>query len=651
MHVNLLFKKIATLLPCLLLAVAINAQTVTKTFRETPLKKVLEEIEKQTGYSILFESDKVDVRKSVTASFKNEPLRSVLNQVLDKSLRYSVNSGGKLVTISRRTSAPENTPDKMLTFSGTVISSADNQPIVGASVYVEDTTYGTTTDINGNYSITVPASTKQVTISFLGYDTKKIPVTDTQLFKLIILSDATNKLEDVVVVGFGVQKKESLVGAVQSVRPSDLHASSSNLSTSFSGKIAGVISVQKSGEPGADGASFWIRGISTFGSGQSPLLILDGVEITNQMLNNIPPETIESFSVLKDATATALYGSRGANGVMIITTKNGRDSEKMTINVRAEFGMSAPTRVPKIADGVTFMETYNEACITRGDTPRYSNEKIMGTRLGLDPYVYPNVDWYDMLFKNSTFNQNFNFNMTGGAKKLDYFLNASAFNENGIMRAPSSSKFNTNINSQKYLFQANVSADATRTTRISLKMNTQLHYSHGPIESVGTLFNYALSALPCEFPAVLPGEETDTFVRFGTANAWDGNTFVNPYAQLCRGYSDKFRGHFTSALTVNQDLGFITEGLSLTGMATFYNRVYSAVNRSFTPFLYQLTDYDVDPDGVYSYTSTSTNTGTTYLGTSRGRDGYRELAFQVKLDYARTFNKKHDVGVTFVYHQ
>ncbi|MFR6633933.1 MAG: TonB-dependent receptor plug domain-containing protein [Alistipes onderdonkii] len=190
------------------------------------------------------------------------------------------------------------------------------------------------------------------------------------------------------------------------------------------------------GEPGADGASFWIRGISTFGSGQSPLLILDGVEITNQMLNNIPPETIESFSVLKDATATALYGSRGANGVMIITTKNGRDSEKMTINVRAELGVSAPTRIPKIADGVTFMETYNEARTTRGENPRYTREKIMGIKLGLDPYVYPNVDWYDMLFKSSTFNQNFNFNMTGGAKKIDYFLNASAFNENGIMRAP-----------------------------------------------------------------------------------------------------------------------------------------------------------------------------------------------------------------------
>ena len=537
-----------------------------------------------------------------------------------------------------------------MTVAGTVISSADNQPIVGANIYVEGTNVGTTTDAGGNYKLTVPASAKTVTVSFLGYDTKKISVRDIHLFKLITLADASNKLEDVVVVGFGVQKKESLVGAVQSVKPSDLQTSSSNLSTSFSGKIAGVIAVQKSGEPGADGANFWIRGISTFGSGQSPLLILDGVEITNQMLNNIPPETIESFSVLKDATATALYGSRGANGVMIITTKNGRDSEKMTINLRAEFGASAPTRVPKVADGITYMETFNEARTTRGEKPYYSNEKIMGTKLGLDPYVYPNVDWYDMLFKDCTFNQNFNFNMTGGAKKIDYFLNASVYNENGIMRKPEASKFDTNINAQKYLFQANVSADATKTTRVSLKMNTQLHYRHAPIQSVSDLFAYAMTGMPCEFPATLPGEESDTFVRFGTNNAWNSGFFTNPYAQLCRGYGDQFRGHFTSALTVNQNLDFITKGLSATGMATFYNRVYSAVYRSFTPFMYQLTDYNIDEAGNYSYTSNSTNTGTTYLGTTRGKDGYRELAFQAKIDYARTFGK-HDVGATIVYMQ
>ena len=651
MHVNLLFKKIAALIPCLLLTVALNAQTVTKAFRSVPLKTVLEEVERQTGYSILFENEDVDVSRPVTATFKDATLQTVLDTVLDKSLRYTVKGGGKLVTISRRSpvSAP-TAPNGEMTVAGTVISSADNQPIVGANIYVEGTNVGTTTDAGGNYKLTVPASAKTVTISFLGYDTKKISVRDLHLFKLITLADASNKLEDVVVVGFGVQKKESLVGAVQSVKPSDLQTSSSNLSTSFSGKIAGVIAVQKSGEPGADGANFWIRGISTFGSGQSPLLILDGVEITNQMLNNIPPETIESFSVLKDATATALYGSRGANGVMIITTKNGRDSEKMTINLRAEFGASAPTRVPKVADGITYMETFNEARTTRGETPYYSNEKIMGTKLGLDPYVYPNVDWYDMLFKDCTFNQNFNFNMTGGAKKIDYFLNASVYNENGIMRKPEASKFDTNINAQKYLFQANVSADATKTTRVSLKMNTQLHYRHAPIQSVSDLFAYAMTGMPCEFPATLPGEESDTFVRFGTNNAWNSGFFTNPYAQLCRGYGDQFRGHFTSALTVNQNLDFITKGLSATGMATFYNRVYSAVYRSFTPFMYQLTDYNIDEAGNYSYTSNSTNTGTTYLGTTRGKDGYRELAFQAKIDYARTFGK-HDVGATIVYMQ
>lgn len=651
MHVNLRFKRIAASTLCLLLAGLVHAQTVTKTFRDVPLKTVLEEVERQTGYSFLFENEEVDVNRPVTATFSDATIQTVLDRVLDKSLRYSVNGGGKLVTISRRsqTQTPPQS-DKALTLSGTVISSADNQPIVGANIFVEGTTIGTTSDIHGNYTLSVPPATKTVTVSFLGYDTKKIAVKDIHLFKLVTLADASNKLEDVVVVGFGVQKKESLVGAVQSVKPSDLQTSSSNLSTSFSGKIAGVIAVQKSGEPGADGASFWIRGISTFGSGQSPLLILDGVEITNQMLNNIPPETIESFSVLKDATATALYGSRGANGVMIITTKSGRDSEKMTINLRAEFGASAPTRVPEVADGITYMETFNKARTTRGEQPYYSKEKIMGTKLGLDPYVYPNVDWYDMLFKDCTFNQNFNFNMTGGAKKIDYFLNASVYNENGIMRKPEASKFDTNINAQKYLFQANVSADATKTTRVSLKMNTQLHYRHAPIQSVSDLFAYAMTGMPCEFPATLPGESSDTFVRFGTNNAWNSGFFTNPYAQLCRGYGDQFRGHFTSALTVNQNLDFITKGLSATGMATFYNRVYSAVYRSFTPFMYQLTDYNIDEAGNYSYTSNSTNTGTTYLGTTRGKDGYRELAFQAKIDYSRTFGK-HDVGATIVYLQ
>lgn len=645
------------MLLCLLLGGVVHAQTVTRTFRNVPLKTVLEEVEQQTGYRFLFENEEVDVTKPVTAAFTEASIETVLSRVLDKSLRCSVNKAGKLVTITRRpqTQAPPQTDKGKLTLSGTVISSADNQPLVGASIVAEGTLIGTITDIHGNYTLTIPSTVKTVSVSFLGFDTKKIAVKDIHLFKLIVLADASNKLEDLVVVGFGAQKKESLVGAVYSVKPGELYTPSSNLSTSFAGKIAGVIAVQKSGEPGADGANFWIRGISTFGSGQSPLLILDGVEITSEMLNNIPPETIQSFSVLKDATATALYGSRGANGVMIITTKNGRDSEKMRINLRAESGVSAPTRVPKVADGITFMEAFNEACINRGQEPFYGEEKIEGTKLGLDPYIYPNVDWYGLMFKDFTFNQNFNFNMTGGAKKIDYFLNASIHNENGIMRAPESSKFNTNINAQKYLFQANVSANATETTRISLKMNSSLYYRHAPYEQVSYLFKSALLGMPCEFPATLPGEPSDDFVRFGTNDGWIAGPFINPYAKLCRGYGDRFHGHFTSALTADQKLDFITKGLRLTGMATFYNRVYSAVYHTFVPFMYKLTDHEIDDDGNYNYISEAVNTdGTTYLNTEcsdgRKEKNYRELAFQVKLDYTRSFGK-HDVGATLVYLQ
>ena len=470
---------------------------VTIDAADASIREILESIEAQSDLRFIYADEvKPILTKVVTVREKNVSANRILDQILPNvGLQYSV--GGTQVRIYQ---AASGSRDVAQTVSGTVISGTDNSPLAGVMIYVEGTTAGTITNGDGSYTFTIPAKSKYVTFSYVGFDTKKLHVEDTELFKLVSLAEQSNALDEVVVIGYGTQKKESMVASITSVKPSDLNITSSSLTTAFAGNIAGMISRQTSGEPGYDSASFYIRGISTFGSSNSPLIILDGVEVLSNMLNNMPPESIESFSVLKDATATALYGSRGANGVMIITTKNGRDSEKMTINLRAEFGASAPTRVPKVADGITYMETFNEARTTRGEKPYYSNEKIMGTKLGLDPYVYPNVDWYDMLFKDCTFNQNFNFNMTGGAKKIDYFLNASVYNENGIMRKPEASKFDTNINAQKYLVQANVSADATKTTRVSLKMNTQLHYRHAPIQSVSDLFAYAMTGMPCEFP-------------------------------------------------------------------------------------------------------------------------------------------------------
>lgn len=416
MNVNLHFRKIVALVCGLLLAATVDAQTVSKVFRNVPLKTVLREIEAQTGYSFIFEDEKIHADRLVSASFENATIQTVLDKVLDKSVRYTIKD--KLVTISQdEIPVSRSAAEKTRTVNGTVISSVDNQPIAGVSVLVEGTTIGALTDANGNYTLKIPADAREVVFQFLGYETKRIPVKDIQLLKLISLSEQASSIEDIVVVGFGVQKKESVVGAVQAVKPSTLDFPSSNLTASFAGKIAGVIATQRSGEPGADGANFWIRGISTFGSNKSPLIVMDGVEITTEMLNSIAPETIESFSVLKDATATALYGSRGANGVMIITTKSGRDLDRMLINIRVENGWSMPTSVQKIADGVTFMEAYNEAA----GTMYYSQDKIDGTRERRNPYIYPDNDWYKSLFKNYTMNQNVNANITGGGETCRLF--------------------------------------------------------------------------------------------------------------------------------------------------------------------------------------------------------------------------------------
>ncbi len=238
---------------------------------------------------------------------------------------------------SKSTTADSKDQNEKGVLKGLIIGSSDNKPLVGVSVYVkENPAVGVSSDVNGAYSIKVPADAKTIVFEMIGYDPKEISVGDPYLFTLVTMIEQQTKIDEVVVVGFGTQKKESLVGAVQSVKPSELVVTSSNLTTGFAGNIAGVIATQSSGEPGYDSANFYVRGISTFGSNTGALLVLDGVEITSTMLGNIPPESIESFSVLKDATATALYGSRGANGVIIITTKEGRNSEKLAVNVSVD---------------------------------------------------------------------------------------------------------------------------------------------------------------------------------------------------------------------------------------------------------------------------------------------------------------------------
>ena len=620
------------------------------------VKEVIDYIEKNSDFIFLYTQNSLGVlNKKVSIHAVNGDISILMDQLAEETgITYKIKD--RQVILTEPGAKTANAPQQETTFElkGYVYDEQD-QPIPGANVYVKGTTNGTVTDQDGLFSLRVKEDALLV-VSFIGYQQKEIPVKKKRYLAVDLIPD--NKvLEEVVVVGFGVQKKESLVGAVQSVKPAELKVTSSNLTTAFAGNVAGLITQQSSGEPGYDASNFYIRGISTFGYSTTPLIILDGVEITSAMLNNIPPESIESFSVLKDATATSLYGSRGANGVVIVTTRTGKTSEKMAVNIRFENTFSMPTAVQEVADGVTYMEMYNEA-IKNGTnpgetyTPYYSQEKIDGTRAGLDPYVFPNNNWYEMLFKDFTMNQNLNVNVVGGGKKIDYFLNAGIFYENGIVKQPKEDVLDVGMRNKKYLFQSNVSAKITGTTKISLKMNTQLWYNHRPVESISNLFYYTMRCNPVRFPATLPAEEGDTFVRYGNNNSWDtGYTDTNPYALLSRGYQDRYYSYLTTAFTVDQDLKFITPGLTLKGLASFYNYTYSYTSRSMTPFYYKVDeDYTVDPDGKYNYTTSSIgDPGSTYLTSDTKPTGNRVWSLQGTLDYARTFGR-HDVGATFVYH-
>ena len=331
-------------------------------------------------------------------------------------------------------------------------------------------------------------------------------------------------LSEVVVVGAGTQKKVSVTGSITSVKGLELKAPSSSLTTSFAGKLAGVISMTSTGEPGA-ASEFYIRGVSTFGGRATPLILLDDVEISTADLNNIPAETIESFSILKDASATAIYGARGANGVMLITTKTGKENEKTRINVTVENSFNKPMNFPDFVNGATWMEMYNEAQLTRnpGATPKYSQLDIDNTRNQVNPYIYPDVQWKDVIFKNMNMNQRANVNISGGGSKASYYMSLQANHDTGLLDTKKVYSYNNNINNWGYNFQNNISYKITSTTKIDLHMNAQIRNKKGPNYSTSDLFAQMLYCNPINFPVTFPAQPGDTHIRFGNA-IWTGSS-------------------------------------------------------------------------------------------------------------------------------
>ncbi len=527
------------------------------------------------------------------------------------------------------------------------------EPIVGANVVIKGTFNGTTTDVDGTYQVSIPQDTATLVFQFIGMKKVEKKVRRGQVINVILLSDAQN-IEEVVVTAFGTkQKKVSMVGSVQTIRPAELSVPAANLSAGFAGRLAGVVAVQRSGEPGADGADFWIRGIASVNA-SNPLIVLDGVEISAGDLNAIDPEIIEGFSVLKDATATALYGSKGANGVVIVSTKTGRDLDKPIINFSLEGYMNTPTSIPDFVDGATYMEMFNEAItnLSTGDAP-YSRDRIAGTRNHSNPYAYPDVNWYDELFHKQSFNQKANFNIRGGGKKLDYFMSVTADHQTGMLKNRSSefTSYNNELEVFRYAFQNNIRAHLSKTSQISLRLNAQIGNKSRPGEKIKDIFGYTMDANPVDFPVLFPKDENLDYVKWGSID--DAATpDLNPVAKTVTKYAEESNNTLIANLEFKQDLKFITKGLSFTALASFKNWTKTVTKREQNKNYFTLKKYDpnateIEDQLVLRRLGDEQNTN---LRSKGDNEGDRKLYFQSMFLYDRNFGK-HGVSGMVNYYQ
>lgn len=525
----------------------------------------------------------------------------------------------------------EKTGRAEIKVNGTVRDGIGN-PLPGVTVRVIKAEKGTITDERGRFTIDVdPLGSLE--FSFIGYKRQEVSVRN-RVDMEVVMEAEEGGLNEVVVVGFGKQRKVSLIGAQSGIKVEELKQPVRNLSTLLAGRLAGIVGVQRSGEPGYDDAQIWIRGISTF-TNSRPLVLVDGVE---RPFANVDPQDIESFNILKDASATAVYGVRGANGVILITTKRGK-SQKTQINVDLNTGVTEFTRLPEYADGVTYMQMANEAITTRGGTPQYSEETIQKTASGEDPYLYPNVNWIKEIFNKFGTNRRANMNIQGGSEAANYYVSASYFDEVGLFKRDQLAKYNSAIKFTRYNFTTNLNLKVTSSTKLEFGVQGYIGNGNYPGTGTGTIFGSALSTPPTVFPVRYPDGKIPALQ--------DGSSVNNPYDQLTQtGFATEFRNQIFSNIRLRQDLDFLIKGLSFTTMFSFdtYNQHNLRRTKSVDTWLAT----GRDSAGQLQYRQT--RIGANYLGFSRSNGGNRQFYTETALSYDNAFGK-HRVGGLLLYNQ
>lgn len=534
-----------------------------------------------------------------------------------------------------------------------VVKDPAGETIIGASVLEKGTTNGTITDFDGNFSLNVSSDKAVLVISYVGYKTQEISIAGKNSL-IVTLPEDTETLEEVVVVGYGAQKKESVVGAISQVSSKELLSSpAANVSQAIAGKISGVITTQTSGAPGSDDTQINIRGRATFAGDGSPLILVDGVE---RSFSQIAPDDIESISVLKDASATAVYGVRGANGVMLITTKRGKE-QKPEVNLTANWQIQSPTRKDTYLDSYQSVTLLEEALANDGLPSQFSandiemyRKSVAGQLNGLEAMLYPNVDWYDQVLKSSAPAQRYNVSVRGGTKRMRYYASGEFYDQKGLVKNLSQDMYGNSSSPsyRRYAFRANMDLFLTKDLTFSVNFGTRFEERRGSNTNESNNYSetfYELNHTPgWLFPVsyeVQNGESTRTL--YGGSSQYQNNIV----GRLAQG------GYYRATNTINETnfivdykLGWLTEGLSAKGMVSFdydsyYKRLFSADFAT-----YELNDRDnytqidaynrFNTDGELAY---SKATSTTY-----------KLYMEAQLNYARSFGK-HDVTAIVLYNQ
>ena len=567
---------------------------VTISMKDATLETILAEINRQTGVDYGFQSNgTVDKTRRFSLNVKDVTVENALEILLKDSPYDYILEKNRVVIVVR-----EVKPVQVVTVTGRVVDEKGN-PIPGATVLIQGTTQGVATDTDGYYSINMRAE-DVLRVSFIGYKTEVVPLKGKTKLNIRLNPTAEN-IEEVTVVAFGEQKKESVVSAITTVDAKTLKSSSSDLTSQFTGKIAGIVGWQTGGIPGAlteeeMNTKFYIRGITSFQTNANidPLILIDGVESSKLDLSRMVPEDIESFSVMKDASATAMYGARGANGVILITTKKGEEGSVYT-SVRYEAVLSRPTREIEVVDPVNYMKMYNQALLARNPdaTPQYSVERIERTGSSLYPsWVYPANNWYDIMFHDYSINHRAGLNIRGGSRLVQYYTSVNYVRDVGMLKTDRLNQFKTNIENNTFTFRTNLNIDLSAGIRLNINTSANIDNYRGPYTDVSEAYYLAFNASPVDFAPTYPGDEASSWphLRFG---AVDRKT-VNPYMLLHQGYKDRRRYSAVARAEYIHNLSSLLRGLELRASVSMNQTGYYASAYKTTPYMYALKDYDFE---------------------------------------------------------